>query len=900
METDLSLISAYALSNTIRSLPGKSGKEHSVLPTWVHMADTAAVMQYLLRERTSDATYGAFAMTAEQLRKLAVFAALVHDTGKFTPLFVSRILNAVPDCKSILADNGIDLPDEYLDPHSSPHAMAGEAILEQMGIPQCLGSVIGAHHGKPAESKSAVALQMEAYGPNYYASQPDLWRSVWREWLLVALKTTGYGSVGEIPKFSFKDQMLLCGLLIEADWIASNQYFFPTVSTDGMMSFAYTEERRQTALQKLALPSFVTVPFPVDSEESFCARFGFLPNALQRTVIDIANDTACDGITVIEAQMGLGKTEAALALAESSLCKHRSGGIFFGLPTQATSNGIFPRLSEWADSVSADGTHAIRLVHGAAELNDAYTAFYRDDDSVPMEEDRESNLLAHRWYSGGKKALLADYVVGTIDTVLMAALQQKHVMLRHIGLSGKVVILDECHAYDAYMNRYLGRMLCWLGAYHVPVVLLSATLPKNRKEALLKAYLNKPKLDMLDGEDGYPLITWSDGNALHTSAVHSGKEDKHIAVRRETTDSILKILEEKMAGGGCAGIICNTVAQAQKTAMELEAAFPEKRVILCHSRFIAEDRVKIETGLEACIGKHSTPEVRDGLIVVGTQVLEQSLDIDFDLLITEICPMDLLLQRIGRLHRHTRTRPAALQEPECVVLDDEETRERATYIYHQWIIKQTGAKLPDVIAVPSDIPGLVNCVYDAVDEADADYCDWKSATETSESKASAFLLKKPVSMLSNTMHGMLTNELEGEENARASVRDGEPTVEVLVMKKADEDYAAYLTDASKLPVRTDTVPDAETAKTIARQRLRLPAALCGEETVDETIRALEAENAQVLAPWQGSAWLNGELILLMDKNCRKRLGGAKLRYDSKYGLQYEFIKGKKRGEDAND
>lgn len=231
--------------------------------------------------------------------------------------------------------------------------------------------------------------------------------------------------------------------------------------------------------------------------------------------------------------MGVGKTEAALAGADLLGSRNGCGGLFFGLPTQATSNGIFPRIEEWA-SKEADAEQmvlGIRLAHGAAEMNDEYRSLFHGTASTDEDDDRES-LWVHPWFEGRKQALLADFVIGTIDQLLMAALKQKHVMLRHLGLAGKVVIVDECHAYDAYMNQFLYRALNWLGAYGVPVILLSATLPYAKRTAMIRSYRGlqtsvpaEKKEPWMCSKD-YPLLTWTDGRDIKQLKVSLGTSEK--------------------------------------------------------------------------------------------------------------------------------------------------------------------------------------------------------------------------------------------------------------------------------------------------------------------------------------------------------------------------------------
>ncbi|WP_158098262.1 CRISPR-associated helicase Cas3' [Faecalibacterium sp. An192] len=179
-------------------------------------------------------------------------------------------------------------------------------------------------------------------------------------------------------------------------------------------------------------------------------------------------------------------------------------------------------------------------------------------------------------------------------------------------------------------------------------------------------------------------------------------------------DEILDLIHQKLQFGGCAGIILNTVRKAQELAALLRSELPDYTIFLFHAQFLLPDRTEKEKQLLHRLGKHSTPEQREKFVVIGTQVLEQSLDIDFDFLITELCPMDLLLQRIGRLHRHPRfSRPQPLQTAHCAVLDSSDGTFDAgsQAIYSRWLLWRTRKLLPPVISLPHDIPYLVQDVY---------------------------------------------------------------------------------------------------------------------------------------------------------------------------------------------
>ena len=232
----------------------------------------------------------------------------------------------------------------------------------------------------------------------------------------------------------------------------------------------------------------------------------------------------------------------------------------------------------------------------------------------------------------------------------------------------------------------------------------------------------------------YPILTWSDGAEVKQKAIPVDIPDKSITViRREENDcnDIVNLLEDKLSDGGCAAVIVNSVAYSQELADTIAANMPDYRVICFHSRLISTDRASIERELTELVGKKSTCEKRDKLIVVGTQVLEQSLDIDFDYMITELCPMDLLLQRSGRLHRHNRTRPDKLSEPELCVLIPEDFSKS---VYSGWILTQTEKYMPDKLVIPGCIPKLVGAVYSEPDNDEQQTAEYREYSDEQKEK----------------------------------------------------------------------------------------------------------------------------------------------------------------------
>lgn len=494
-----------------------------------------------------------------------------------------------------------------------------------------------------------------------------------------------------------------------------------------------------------------------------------------------------------------------------------------------------------------------------AELNECYLRL--QGRGVQLEEDAQEahQVQVHQWFRGNKQALLANFVIGTVDQLLLAALAQKHVMLRHLGLAGKVVIIDECHAYDTYMNCYLDRALEWLGWYKVPVILLSATLPARRRAELVEAYQQKKAAPDAPWKTscGYPLLTWTDGAEVKQTAIPPDAPGKTVQLTTLTEPELPALLRRKLAEGGCAGVIVNTVKKAQKIAQLLRESLPDKEVQLFHAQFLMPDRAARENQLMARIGKGSAPERRNDLIVVGTQVMEQSLDTGED---------------------------AFDAGSEAV--------------YGQWLLWRTRKFLPRSIRLPEEISPLVQQVYGWEREAPGGAqgeemrCVYEQTQEKKKARAEAYLVPQPethrLAQL-NTLDDWMQNEgARSDPAARAAVRDGDPSVEVLVMQcRADGSIHFLPWQEGGSAVAADSPPPPETALKIARQKLRLPAVFGKAWKVDRVIRELEADNRSRLAAWQLSPLLHGELILLLDENLTARLAGMELCYDRENGLYYQ-------------
>lgn len=781
---------------------------------------------------------------------------------------------------------------EYQNVKSTPHALAGEVLLLHYQCPKSIAAVVGAHHGKPSgvEDENNAEEFYSGYHQNIYGNHPSQWEQIQQEFLQFALENAGFCDFSEIPELPQPAQVLYSGLLVMADWLASNSRYYPLLPFGEVPVRIDFENRHQTAWEQLNLPFGWRAEGAIPIENLCQSRFEFSPNLLQETTVEIAQQMN-GGIMVMEAPMGIGKTEAALLAAELFMAQQGRTGVFFALPTQATSDGIFPRFEECMHHLDTE-QHSLQLSHGKAQFNEQYMALDRlGENSTGTFSYEEFGPVVHTWFSGSKKSILADFVVGTIDQLLMTALSQKHLMLRHLGMANKVVIIDECHAYDAYMSRYLYRALHWLGAYRVPVVILSATLPVEKRKLLVTQYLDIPqkKANRMQEPwttcEAYPLLTYTKGEAVYQRTINLQNADARLVeIQQADEQEFFKCFPVWREQGACIGIIVNTVKRAQEIYELLRVSFGDA-LLLLHAALLAPDRMKRERVIRGELGKSGKrPHFR---IVIGTQVLEQSLDIDFDVLFTDLCPMDLLLQRIGRLHRHNRSRPEGMRKAVCYLMGVQELQSGTKAIYGEFLLERTKAFLTKQLCLPADIAPLVQRVY-AVDEPLAAppegyermKLDFLNHIQNQQQKSEDYRI--PQVQKSETIHHWMKEPCGAE--GEAQVRDSEPSVEVLVLQSAGNGVRII---GQEQVLGVAEMPDVALAKEIARQSIRLPSVLFRYGKLKSNIEWLEKQTLRYFQAWQESPWLKGELILALDENLQAKFSGYLLTYDRNKGLIYE-------------
>ena len=786
---------------------GRDGADYH--PVLAHMVDVAAVALVWL-ETTDDARTRILCsptLTDMLTPKQVAFLVAVHDLGKVSPGFQAK----VPALANQLRERELDFPRLA----EEQHGIAGKKHLARLLAGQ--GVALEAAHGIAA----ATCAHHGAFPANDLVNAG---RGTWEilrvrafERLAETLEIEPLPTMGPLLD-GFRTAF--AGFVSVCDWLGSNTEYFPYqpgVSV-GVDYLHQARPRAELALNGVGLRSWSYV-LGASSFQSLFPRL--TPTHLQRAAFQLAADAVGPTLILVEAPTGVGKTEAALAAADQLISAQRLSGMFYGLPTQATSNQMLGRVREFLDHRYPAQRTNLHLAHGLAHLNQVqqdmrFAAIYGDGSA--------SGTVADDWFRSRKRTLIAPFAVGTVDQAMLAALQVKHFFVRMFGLSAKVIVIDEVHAYDAFMSTILDRLLEWARALGSSVVLLSATLPRGRRDALLAAWGSAPSASA-----PYPRIGVASqaGAAWHPLPPGQDRQLRWTRVD-PNPEAVAQWLVGQMPAGGCAAWVCNTVrgAQAAYLAM-LNAGWSSSELTLFHARFTVDDRQRLENAVLSRFSRDGDRPARHA--VIATQVIEQSLDLDFDIMVSDIAPIDLLLQRAGRLHRHQRPRPENLLTPILAVAcpdaqEDTPDFGPAKYVYDEHVLLRTWLALhrQAELRIPSQSDALLSAVYDdaepPTDTGDARRATWIRTAEEQRITLNEAKVRPLFSMIGAPGHiggatlGPTTLVDPDDSSARgraltARTRDIEETATLIALYV--DDLGAWHLDADGPILRTDIKPDAE-------------------------------------------------------------------------------------------
>jgi CRISPR-associated endonuclease/helicase Cas3 len=525
----------------------------------------------------------------------------------------------------------------------------------------------------------------------------------------------------------------LAGLTTLCDWIASGDEAFEHFSDKWDLKLYYGEacQKAETAVKRAEV-----IPALLSKEQGMrrlFPQFADSPTPLQK----FCNETPVTGepqLWILEDVTGAGKTEAALTLASRILGAGGGTGCFIALPTMATSNAMYERMAEVYSCLYEDECRpSLTLSHGSRHLSDTFRNSYRDslltvphNGEISDEDRNEGKAHCSQWLAdSSKKALLADVGVGTVDQILMAGLPIRYQSLRAFGMSQKVLIVDEVHAFDAYMLRLLENIITAQAAFGGSVILLSATLPFSVREKFCNAFSTGLRTNCVPPrqKDVFPLVTSVTARVVDEKGVETRRSvAREVDVNFcENIDDVYELIERSVREEKCVCWIRNTITDVTASFDELQ----RKGVVnldMFHSRFALNDRLNIEKRVLKRFGKDSTSEERKSQVLVASQVVEQSLDLDFDVMISDLAPIDLLIQRAGRLHRHEREKR---EKPGFYVHTPKDTEEPSAEWYAesfpnaQWVYKDTSLlwrtnkilKKQKQLKMPEEARLLIESVY---------------------------------------------------------------------------------------------------------------------------------------------------------------------------------------------
>ncbi len=654
----------------------KDGSGYHLLP--YHCLDVAAVGWLLLdpHKPLCQRLAQQLLVTPSWLQQWLTFCLSLHDVGKFATAFQSLMPNMLPEL----------VPSNPRMSYTERHDTLGFVLWQEILAGSLAGSggfgyaanqpeikkifryidpwieIVTGHHGEPPK-------RMPIRRQNFFTEADEEAACQFCNAVTVLFLSEGDAAI--LSDKGLKQRLRLsswnlAGVVVLADWLGSGR---------NSATYCQTKMTLEEYWGGHALPFAEDVISKADITQSTVSLFSgtkhLFPFISSLTPLQSWAEKrqllASNQLFILEDVTGAGKTEAALVLAHRLMANGLADGIYVALPTMATANAMYERLGKaYRRLFTDDQNPSLVLAHGARHLSDGFRTSVGLSEASPAkqsyyDDDVPGEVYCSAWLADSrKKALLAEVGVGTLDQALLAVLPARHQSLRLLGLARKVLIVDEVHAYDPYMNQLLQTLLEFHARQGGSAILLSATLPQQMRGKYINAFCSGAGVEKptLQEDASYPLATHVPTIEMPETSLETRRVvERSVAVTIiSETDHAMGIIKEAVEKGLCACWIRNTVNDARDAYNLLSNRIwiNKNKLSLFHSRFAMVDRKHIESQTLDLFGKASASEKRMGRVLVATQVVEQSLDLDFDVMISDIAPIDLLIQRAGRLHRHVR------------------------------------------------------------------------------------------------------------------------------------------------------------------------------------------------------------------------------------------------------
>lgn len=819
------------------------------LPLAVHLVDTGLVGGELW-DRLGPLARAPLSRGLDEAAARARFVAVcaLHDIGKATPAFLAQGTGPTGSaCTARIEAAGLRLP-AGIAPRELHHSAAAVPIIQRLAGPDAAGcaNVIAGHHGfhDPELARELWRHRGETHA-GLLGWDDDGWAEVQAEIAAFALAAVGGDAQDLAAPIDHEDQLATTGLVMLADWLASDPRLFPVDP-----GASPGPGRLDAALRRLDLDA----PWrPSPEPRLWAARFPSMPQPrpMQAAALAAAEALEGPGLLLVEAGMGSGKTEAALAAAEAMAARLGGDGIAFAMPTMTTADSIFERIVAWSDGLGRP--IGAWLGHSRSAMSATLRRI-----ADPRARDAAAGARAGGIFAD-KLGLVQPISAATVDQVLRCGARGRMAYPTQASLLGKVVVFDEAHTYDEHTAAFLLRAIEHLAAHGSPVILLSATLSDERRRLLVDAYARGAGWGPQEiAGDGYPSVRAFGPGAPAPSFPPSTEPRKEIALALHAAAAdaalIAKTIRERTPDGGCVAVIRSTVAGAQQTAAALRAELPGDRVLLLHSAYTAADRLDRTAEIERVVSRDGErPSDGSRVIVVATQVIEQSLDFDFDAMISDLAPLDALLQRTGRLWRHARpSRPVAA--PTLDVIECSPLSGRGRFVYGIWPLQAALDVLRGraSIATPDEIAPMLRSLPAPPPEQRALLAEARSRASLGTLEPVRDHRGRP---FGDRGHACNTRELDLD----VGVRSADGRIEAIL-------------DLGDLPPADRRLSDDE-AVAVAGRVIRLPR------------QATESDASPLPEPWSASRALRGLRVAKAGADGRIMLGGTAYRYSPEAGLE---------------
>ncbi len=812
--------------------PDSKGADYHMLP--YHCLDVAAVAECWWQQSRAIRQHFVRQTGLDERKAKAwvLFFIALHDYGKWDLRFQRKapeVLSAVnPDIG--LADFPLsvrDIKDYYHGPQGlnwfyedfkSRFSNGDDWMLEQpedWELWQPWLAAVAGHHGDIPDldlEKAKLPLLCEGADPLFHKARLD-WVGALEQIFLIP---AGLSLKENPPAMDDKSIIFLAGFCSVCDWLGSSDFFDydpePQISVEALRRWYLGRfKNAEYALQSAGMKSHIHPEPAIEKLLGAEAK----PRQVQTLVSDLPLEQS---LTLIEASTGSGKTEAALAYAWRLMDAGLADSIVFALPTQATANAMYDRLENAARQIFSNETNLI-LAHGRARYHEGFIDLKKSSTPKTVQGQEEAWVQCSEWLAQSRKRVFLGQIgVCTVDQVLVSVLPVRHKFVRGFGIGRSALIIDEVHAYDSYMYGLMSGVLEQQKACGGSVILLSATLPAMQKQSLARAW----KAEQHSENEDYPLITSYTSTKSNAFDLQLQPEQRPATTTVEIellvsenllpNKDLLVRITQAVKQGAQVCLICNLVDVAQQVYQMLREEFEQSselkanQIDLFHSRFRFCDRQDKEEKVINLFGDKPYPvNARDkGHLLIATQVVEQSLDLDFDWLITQLCPVDLLFQRMGRLHRHERDRPAGFERKVCTVLVPETLdyglheliygNSRVLWRTHELLKKaiQSGAGIEFPFAYRNWIEQV--------------YCDeeWEVEPESVKKSYAEYMKEEYASHITakQLMNSSMNSLSDNDANISVLTRDAEMSLNVLPFFINDNGNRCLL-DGQSLPSADD-------------------------------------------------------------------------------------------------